>query len=174
MAFGILESTDPSPPGTSLLENLTAANIDVEIVLVPQPSKSPDDPLNWSRARKETLFAIMVFGSILTGVIGPVLVPGFSIVAADFSVGLTQISLLSKRIPCQVVQEKERAVLTCTLDGSLVMGLGVSSYICASLAPIYGKRLIYLFTTVLFIVTCVWGAASRSYSSLLAARCFQG
>ena len=54
------------------------------------------------------------------------------------------------------------------------MGLGVSTYLCAALAPIYGKRLIYLLTTLLFIVSCIWAAASQNYKSLLISRTFQG
>lgn len=95
MAFGILQSSNPSPPGTSLLEALDGSNEGAEVILVPQPSNSPSDPLNWHRLRKEMIFVTIVFGSILAGVIGPVLVPGFTIVAGEFGVGLTQISLLS-------------------------------------------------------------------------------
>ena len=96
MAIGIFESNNAFPPGTSLLKALDSNDKSTDIVLVPQPSSSPNDPLNWSHFRKEMLFAAIVFGSILTGVIGPVLAPGFTIVAGDFGVGLTQISLLSK------------------------------------------------------------------------------
>lgn len=95
MAFGILQSRNSSPPGTSLLEALDSSDESAGVILVPQPSNSPYDPLDWSRLRKEMIFVTIVFGSILTGVIGPVLVPGFTIVAGEFGVGLTQISLLS-------------------------------------------------------------------------------
>lgn len=152
MAFGILESRNAFPPGTSFLEQVNAPT-EVSIVLVPQPSSSPADPLNWSKARKEVFFLTLVFGASVTGVVGPLLVPGFSIVAADFELTLTKVSLL---------------------NGSLVMGLGVSAYVLAAIAPIYGKRLIYLFTTVLSIVSCVWAASARSYGSLIGARTVQG
>jgi hypothetical protein len=98
MGFGILQSSNPSPPGTSILEAFDGSDKTAQIVLVPQPSTSPNNPLNWSRVRKEMLFVTIVFGTILTGVIGPVLVPGFTTVAAHFEVGLTQISLLSMPI----------------------------------------------------------------------------
>ncbi|PVH68727.1 MFS general substrate transporter [Cadophora sp. DSE1049] len=151
MAFGILESRAAYPPGTSLLELVHST--EVKIVLVPQPSDSRSDPLNWSKVRKEAFFLTIVFGTCATGVIGPVLVPGFSIVAADFGLTLTQVSLL---------------------NGSLVMGLGVSAYICAAIAPIYGNRLIYLLTTMLSIVSCVWAASAKSYGSLVGSRTVQG
>ncbi|KAI8687497.1 MFS domain-containing protein [Fusarium keratoplasticum] len=108
MTFGILKiaADQPSPPSTSLLKNLSANTQDAEVFLVPQPSASPADPLNMSRIRKELYFAALIYGACVTGVVGPVLVPGFSIVAAAFQINLTQVTLL---------------------NGSLVMGLGASS-----------------------------------------------
>ncbi|RDW63540.1 MFS transporter-21 [Coleophoma cylindrospora] len=156
MAFGILESSNNArPTGTTLLEDLHAngAQVKAEVILVPQPSSSPADPLNMSRLRKELLFATIIFGACVTGVVGPLLVPGFSIIAADFNITLTQVTYL---------------------NGVLLMGLGISSYLCSCFAQIYGKRLVYLFTTVLCIAACCWGAAAKSYHSLLAARFFQG
>ena len=38
---------------------------DAHIVLAPQPSEDPNDPLNWPRLRKEVCFVVLSFGSIL-------------------------------------------------------------------------------------------------------------
>lgn len=98
MAFGILEAKrDSSPPGTSLLtgsgqEHRGSAT---SIVLTPAPSKSPRDPLNWSSTRKELAFLTIILGTCGTGVIGPLLVPGFPIIAAAFEITLTQVTLLN-------------------------------------------------------------------------------
>ncbi|PMD12447.1 MFS general substrate transporter [Hyaloscypha hepaticicola] len=54
------------------------------------------------------------------------------------------------------------------------MALGVSAYLCSCFAAIYGKRLVFLFTTVLMIATCCWGAAANTYNSFLGARIMQG
>ena len=71
MAFGILEdSQNSSPPGTTLLENISSSRT-AEIVLVPQPRNSLHDPLNWSRIWKELLFLTIVLGCCATGVMGP-------------------------------------------------------------------------------------------------------
>ncbi|PYH46222.1 synaptic vesicle transporter [Aspergillus saccharolyticus JOP 1030-1] len=107
----------------------------------------------WARVRKELLFATIVLGSCADGTLGPVLVPGFVVVAADLQVSLTSVTLL---------------------NGSLVMALGVSSYVCSPLATCFGKRPVYLCTTLLVLASCCWAAASRSYTSLLASRVFQG
>ncbi|KAL4795289.1 major facilitator superfamily domain-containing protein [Aspergillus venezuelensis] len=116
-------------------------------------SVSSTDPLTWSLLRKEFLFATIILGSCATGSLGPLLVPGFAVVAADLQVDLTSVTLL---------------------NGSLVMALGISAYACSSFARCFGKRPVYLFTTLLVLVSCCWAAASKSYSSLIASRVFQG
>lgn len=155
MAFGILDITanQPSPPGTALLKNVSVVAQDAEIVLVPQPSTSPAAPLNMSRIRKELYFTALIYGACVTGVVGPELVPGFSIVAAAFQINLTQVTLL---------------------NGSLVMALGVSAYVCGPLTTLWGRRLIFLFTTLIMVFGCVWAGSAKSYNSLLGARIFQG
>ncbi|KAH7000603.1 major facilitator superfamily domain-containing protein [Ilyonectria destructans] len=154
MGFGVLD-TPPGhvAPGTVQLEDLHQGQGSADIILVPEPSKSPKDPLNFPRLRKELYFVALLFGACATGVIGPVLVPGFSIIVSAFNVSLTNVALL---------------------NGSLVMALGVSSYICAPLSEIYGRRLVYLSTTILLVVSCIWAASAKSYDSLMASRVFQG
>lgn len=100
------------------------------------------------------MFGTLVLGACSMGVIGPILVPGFNIVAADF--GLTSLTKVT------------------LLNGSLIMSLGVSSYLCNCLAVVYGKRMVYLTTTVLLLVSSIWAAEARSYGSLLGSRTLQG
>lgn len=152
MAFGIQEPTDGFQP-TSTNRIQTIDNNAGERVLVPQPSVSPRDPLNWSRVKKELCFLTILLGSFATGSLGPLFVPGFAVLVAQFDVPLTSITLL---------------------NGSLVMALGVSAYLCACFAAVLGKRIVYLITTAILVVTCCWAAASKSYTSLLVSRVFQG
>lgn len=76
--FGIIEDTKlDQVPGTVLLDQLTAHSENVtgrlkhgkgrnaNIVLVPQPSEDPNDPLNWSGPKKAAAMYITLFGSIL-------------------------------------------------------------------------------------------------------------
>jgi hypothetical protein len=156
MAFGVLEDTNCSQlTGTTLIEALSGVDgtSKTHVVLKPVPSDDLSDPLRLSRVRKELLFLTIVFGACLTGVIGPVLVPGFGIIAVFFDITLTQVTLL---------------------NGSLVMALGVSAYFCGCLAVLWGKRLIFMGTTLILIVACIWGAAAQSYGSLLGSRVLQG
>lgn len=60
---------DLTIPGTTVLvgeqheiEGLGISNKkDSDIILIPQPSKSPNDPLNWSYSRKILHFMILFF-----------------------------------------------------------------------------------------------------------------
>ncbi|KAJ5113613.1 hypothetical protein N7456_002147 [Penicillium angulare] len=155
MAFGVL-SIDPlhgHPPGTTLLEKVQPESHGIAMLHIPQPSDSKHDPLNMTRLRRELYFITLIYGACVTGVVGPLLVPGFSIIATAFEIDLTQVTLL---------------------NGSLVMALGVSAYICSPLASAYGRRLVYLFTTLMMIFGCVWGSYAQTYRSLLGSRIFQG
>lgn len=83
MGLGILEDSRlESVPGTSLLND---SGVDVEdivgdvdpvhlkhdptgnIVLVPQPSDSPNDPYNWPKWKKNAFMAVVLYG---TGCVG--------------------------------------------------------------------------------------------------------
>ncbi|KAK7206128.1 serine/threonine kinase 16 [Myxozyma melibiosi] len=113
MAFGILEDKKLAHvPGTAQIEDIlndglhvadaAAANLkhatgkNSHIILVPQPSDDPNDPLNWSIVRRDILFLIHSFGYIInSGVSGPILSAGALDEAAELGVTLTDIALLT-------------------------------------------------------------------------------
>jgi MFS family permease len=151
MAFGVLESnTSEQPSGTVFLED---SQDGMHTILVPSPSNSPNDPLNMSRIRKELYFLTLLFGACVTGALGPVLVPAFGIISQTFQTPLSNVALL---------------------NGSLILGLGVSSYFSAVISHLWGRRMIFIFTSILLVVSNIWAAVSQGYESLLAARVFQG
>jgi MFS family permease len=61
-----------------------------------------------------------------------------------------------------------------SVNGALIMCIAGGSIICNSLAVVYGKRPVYLITSVLLMISCFWSAGSNSLGSLTAARCIQG
>ncbi|KAK2928179.1 Major facilitator superfamily [Fusarium oxysporum f. sp. vasinfectum] len=151
MAFGVLESNaSEQPAGTVFLED---SQDGMHTILVPSPSNSPNDPLNMSRIRKELYFLTLLFGACVTGALGPVLVPAFGIVSQTFQTPLSNVALL---------------------NGSLILGLGVSSYFSAIISDLWGRRIIFVLTSILLVVSNIWAAVSQGYESLLAARVFQG
>ncbi|KAH7243730.1 major facilitator superfamily domain-containing protein [Fusarium redolens] len=151
MAFGVLESnTSEQPSGTVFLED---SQDGMHTILVPSPSNSPNDPLNMSRIRKELYFLTLLFGACVTGALGPVLVPAFGIISQTFQTPLSNVALL---------------------NGSLILGLGVSSYFSSVISDLWGRRMIFILTSILLVVSNIWAAVSQGYESLLAARVFQG
>ncbi|KAI1051483.1 hypothetical protein LB506_002971 [Fusarium annulatum] len=151
MAFGVLESNAPEQPaGTVFLED---SQDGMHTILVPAPSNSPHDPLNMSKIRKELYFLTLLFGACATGAVGPVLVPAFGIVSQTFQTPLSKVALL---------------------NGSLVLGMGVSCFFLAVVSDLWGRRIIFVVTSILLVVTHIWAAVSQGYESLLAARVFQG
>ena len=82
MGLGVLEAnTTAHVPGTVLLDQ-TAAHSEHQtgrlkhgtgrnsnIVLAPQPSEDPNDPLNWSWAKKHLVLGVIFFGVIVIGVV---------------------------------------------------------------------------------------------------------
>ncbi|RBQ80154.1 hypothetical protein FVER14953_06619 [Fusarium verticillioides] len=151
MAFGVLEiNASEQPAGTVFLED---SQDGMHTILVPSPSNFPHDPLNMSRIRRELYFLTLLFGACVTGALGPVLVPAFGIVSQTFQTPLSKVALL---------------------NGSLILGLGVSSYFSAIISDLWGRRIIFVLTSILLVVSNIWAAVSQGYESFLAARVFQG
>jgi hypothetical protein len=83
-------------PGTALLDDHKATNYDANIVealkkgtgrsshvvLVPQPSDDPNDPLNWPKWLREANFWVLTFVAGIVGGVGPALAPSVSPLAA--------------------------------------------------------------------------------------------
>ena len=78
MRFGVLEPrTSAHVPGTILLNEQAAhsehdtqrlkhaVGKDGHILLAPQPSEDPNDPLNWSSFQKHFVLGVLCFGAII-------------------------------------------------------------------------------------------------------------
>lgn len=112
MALGVLEDNVlPHVPGTVHIEEKQQQDVsqvrvarnlkhgtgrEANIVLAPQPSDDPNDPLNWSYARKVIIVAILMFGAfIMPSTFGPLLSAPTAIIAAEFQVSITDVTVLS-------------------------------------------------------------------------------
>ncbi|KAF3406545.1 hypothetical protein DPV78_000335 [Talaromyces pinophilus] len=119
------------------------------IILVPQPSDDPNDPLNWPQWQKELILLIIGLSAGVVGAFGPMLSPGFVEVAADLKITVETLSQAT---------------------AWLILTLGLCVFLLNPIAKIYGKRPVYLLASVIMLVTSCWGAASKDYSSFLASR----
>jgi hypothetical protein len=119
MGFGILDGNSSYDsctnidhkmehvPGTVLLDE-DAAHSEVathlkhgtgkhaHIVLVPQPSEDPNDPLNWSLWKRDLIFLILCYGAVLTSAtLIPMLNPATVVLATIFDRSITDIVVMS-------------------------------------------------------------------------------
>ena len=111
MGFGILEDSKLThvPATVFLNENsVNDATTDIteglkhgtgrnaHIVLAPQPSEDPNDPLNWPSWQKEMVFLTLNYAAVLcASVISPMLNPATVVLATYFNRSITDIVVIS-------------------------------------------------------------------------------
>ncbi|KAL2154583.1 hypothetical protein VTH82DRAFT_3259 [Thermothelomyces myriococcoides] len=173
MPLGILDDHElEHVPGTSPLNELGRRDLDAElagvaidsrmlkhdktgqVVLVPQPSDSPNDPYNWPRWKKEMFTIAIAYGCGCVGAVGPLPTPAIVPLAEQWGIPLQTFTL-----GCQ---------------GSCIAAIAAGSLLCNTLAVKIGKRPIYVLTSIGLMVTCFWAAEAKSFGSLVAARAVQG
>ncbi|KAF7186414.1 putative MFS-type transporter [Pseudocercospora fuligena] len=167
MPFGILECNRMEiVPGTAILrdqndipDELAAVPADAlkhgtgrfsHVVLVPQPSDSPNDPLNWPTWKKDVILFIVGMNAAIVGAYGPMLGPGFVTISAQL--GIT-VEVLSQA------------------TAWLILVLGLCVFIFNPLAKIYGKRPVYVLCSIILVIVSIWGAVADNYRSFLGSRC---
>ncbi|KAF8963907.1 MFS general substrate transporter [Flammula alnicola] len=171
MAIGILEDKHlQNVPGTALLSDLgvvhghqvvidEATNLKrgngrfAHVVLIPQPSDDPNDPLNWPRWKKEACFWTLAFAATLDGALSPMVGPGYVLLSNQFGVSVDEVA---------------------SSFGSILLGLGCFMLFQNTLATKFGHRIVYLGSVTLMFIACIWSAVSPNMSSIKASRAFQG
>ncbi|KAF2797300.1 serine/threonine kinase 16 [Melanomma pulvis-pyrius CBS 109.77] len=132
---------------TSALKHGTGRNAD--IILVPQPSESPRDPLNWPQWKKELLLIIISIDTAVVGAWGPMISPGYADMAKQFNMSYNE------------------------LNGGLgwaIFAIGISCFITNGLSVKYGRRPVIIGGNLCLFVSSVWAYFANSYESLLASR----
>ncbi|KAJ4340446.1 hypothetical protein N0V87_002430 [Didymella glomerata] len=125
-----------------------------KILLVPQPSDDPNDPLNWPIWKRDLIIAILSLLSVIAATLSPLLAANTVSLAIHFKRSLTDMALAT---------------------GYHLLGVGVAGFLFVPSARIWGKRHLYILGTVVVIFSCIWGGATGpNYKSFLWARIFQG
>ena len=166
MAFGILDDRIlPHVPGTVHLEDQHATSAaagaassslkhDGDIVLAPQPSDDPNDPLNWSFTKKNAIVGILLFGAfVMPACFGPLLSAGTVVISMDLQASIQEVTILS---------------------GYQLLIAGAWGPFVSALSRKYGKRPQFLFASLMGLVGTIICSASNSYYTLRAGRLVQG
>ena len=156
MGLGVLEDNKlDHVPGTVLLNDHAAHTEDVtgtlkhgtgrnaHIVLSPQPSEDPNDPLNWPLWKKETIIWILCLGAMLhAGTNGPFLNASYFEIAVQVNKPLTTVVLAS---------------------GYNLLAAGCSGPLVCAFSRKYGKRHVFIISSLFDIVGTAIGEANISY-----------
>lgn len=151
---------DPNALASQLYEGIDLAALKhgrgrhADIVLVPQPSDDPNDPLNWSQTKKHMTFFVLTLGTLLAGIAGPLVAAAQTNLAVIFGVSLPAIS---------------RALGT-----ALTAALAIATIFGAAFSVKFGKRPVYLVSTVLIFVGVMICSEGNSYGTLLGGRIITG
>lgn len=108
---------------------------------------------NWPLWKRDLILVILSLVSIFATCLGPILAANTLTLSLYFELAFTKIALLT---------------------GYFLLGVGVAGILAVPTARIWGKRHLFILGTIVLIFSSVWGGASRSYTSLLWARIFQG
>ncbi|QIW95450.1 hypothetical protein AMS68_000968 [Peltaster fructicola] len=158
MGLGVLESKLMRDVPGHVVQNNDASQLKRTkdgIVLVPQPSDDPRDPLNWPLWRRDMITFLLCMLSVLASTLSPLLAAN-TITLLFWFQGQTITSM---------------ALLT----GYHLLGVAVAGFFFVASARVWGKRHTYILGTVIIIASSIWGGyAGHSYESLVAARFFQG
>ncbi|KAH6659320.1 major facilitator superfamily domain-containing protein [Truncatella angustata] len=126
----------------------------VEIELIPQPSNDSEDPFNWPLWRRNLSFFSLLYMVSIVGVSRTMFVTVNSDIAMNNGVSYTAAVSLTA-VPLMV-----------SAVSGLMSNVG---------ARVYGKRPIYLASTISMFVGSMWGMyVMNSFSQNMASRVFQG
>lgn len=123
------------------------------IILIPQPCNSPNDPLNWSKYRKFVNFAIL---AVITGFTA----------ATSNDAGAIQDSLNELY---DISYDKMNIGA-----GVLFLGIGWGTFFITPLASLYGRKLSYFICIFLGLLGAVWFALSRRTADAIWSQLFVG
>ncbi|KAL7916896.1 major facilitator superfamily domain-containing protein [Trichoderma velutinum] len=132
-----------------------------QIILIPSPTKDPNDPLNWSKVRRYYIAVSACVAMFLC-----------TFLASGPSVALPQMAedFLGHSESTQAERITKAAYFITTV--TLMQGVG-----CLAWMPLiikYGRRPVYLASFTLYTVTAIWAAVADSYANQLAARIVMG
>ncbi|KAB8230402.1 putative MFS transporter [Aspergillus alliaceus] len=123
------------------------------IVLCPVPSSDPNEPLNWSPARKTCHFTLVLAVTCLVFTALSIQQIFWQLMAQDLNVTYTQ--------------------LNCAISLNFV-GLATGCALFTPFAKKYGRRPVYLMSTALMVVASFWSGEIKTLPELYITNLLQG
>nr|QFR37161.1 MFS transporter [Cyberlindnera americana] len=123
------------------------------VVLIPTPSDDPDDPLNWTPKRKWWSVFCMVVYVYGVGIPSAAIYSVLTNIADETDITLSQLN---------------------SGTGYMFLFFGLGCLVFQPLALQYGKRPIYLISTLATALICVWAPYSKSNGEWIGSKILQG
>ena len=123
------------------------------MILFPTPSADPDEPLNWSKARKTLNYTIVSLFVLFTFV--------------ELDIGFTAWGQM----------ETELGFTVNNLNAGVAVnygGLAIGCFVLLPLARKYGRRPIYILASVFQLASCVWNAEVYTFGNYIGANMVSG
>lgn len=135
-----------------------------QIILIPTPSKDPNDPLNWSKRKKYYSAFIICLAMMICNF----LAAGPTIAIVETAMEFFPNSKLNPNNLGPAIN-KTAYFFTTT---ALMQGTG--NLIWMPLVNKYGRRPIYIISYAIYLACAIWASVTTGYGSFLASRILMG
>ncbi|KAE8355461.1 major facilitator superfamily domain-containing protein [Aspergillus coremiiformis] len=126
---------------------------DGRTVLIPQPSNSPYDPLNWPSFKKHLILVIISLTAFLP----------------DYGSATGAVTLIPQAKQWEMTEDH----VNHSQVGNIFM-LGASGPFIVALAAYFGRLPVLFYFMLLALATAIWCTAAESFESFMAARILNG
>ncbi|ESZ93039.1 hypothetical protein SBOR_6560 [Sclerotinia borealis F-4128] len=124
-----------------------------DVVLVPSPSRDPDDPLNWTPKRKMLSTACMSMYTLMVGIASAAIYSVLEPISQDTGLTIDQLNAGT---------------------GYMFLFFGWGTLIAQPIALQYGKRPVYLFSMLATLGTMLWVPHATTNSAWIGGKILQG
>ncbi|KAF7131327.1 hypothetical protein CNMCM5793_004441 [Aspergillus hiratsukae] len=126
---------------------------DGRTVLIPQPSSSPNDPLNWPSWKKQLILIVVSATAFLP----------------DYGSATGAVTLIPQALEWHMTEDH----VNHSQVGNVFM-LGAAGPVVVALAAYFGRYPVLFWCAVVALATAVWCTAAQSFDSFMAARILNG
>ncbi|KAL2680339.1 hypothetical protein Neosp_007936 [[Neocosmospora] mangrovei] len=151
--MGTFSETMEMIPGTRLLLNPGGDDGSTHIVLSPEPSSDPDDPLNWSITRKTLSFLVVNIYSFMVAVVALSTAVTYGALIAEFDTTAEYLNVGT---------------------AVSILFIGMGNIVWNPMALRYGRRPVYILSCLLTGVAQVIAATARRSDVFVGSRILMG